>query len=403
MLGAVEAMLLYRMTADLFSSRVLAVIALLAVLMDPGYFLYQHIFFYPFIVQSLLVILVFTAYRLLSRRRLELLLVVAMLLGVVCNTRALFHPIWAVLFFMLTLLLLRSRGQLKDRSVRHWLVPSAALLVALVTLWPIKNLSLFGVFGFSSWVPYNLARETDESCPELVSYVAWGVIPSSVADELRRFGERHRFSDLRVVADSWKTGGGRNWNHMIFTSVCRDLAGRAIEWRLRHPAAWLAHAARNVLKWCRPTYVHPYTQTFPATGNKAFRRYCDVHRRVFHGDFSSRSRRTSVADPGAENRSDDRSLPVTPFVAGLPIIMGLSLVFAVSDMRRRRDGAVMLLVWMTTLWVLAVPCLTDGAEGNRMRYSVTPLVVMLTIFVCVRATEKLSSWRGSRRRGAGVS
>ena len=50
------------------------------------------------------------------------------------------------------------------------------------------------------------------------------------------------------------------------------------------------------------------------------------------------------------------------------------------------------LLWFCTVWVLAVPCLTDGTEGNRMRFAVSPALTLLVMLLLNEVTT------GIRRR-----
>ena len=59
---------------------------------------------------------------------------------------------------------------------------------------------------------------------------------------------------------------------------------------------------------------------------------------------------------------------------------------------RSVEAAAALLMWFCILWVLAIPCFTDGHEGNRMRFSVSALFTILTL------KPLNDSWRAWRRR-----
>jgi hypothetical protein len=50
------------------------------------------------------------------------------------------------------------------------------------------------------------------------------------------------------------------------------------------------------------------------------------------------------------------------------------------------------------VWVLVVPCLTDGHEGNRMRFAVDPLIAILA----VKMGHDLMTRRAARRRACPV-
>jgi len=41
----------------------------------------------------------------------------------------------------------------------------------------------------------------------------------------------------------------------------------------------------------------------------------------------------------------------------------------------------MLLMMVCVVWTLVLPCLTDGHEGNRMRFAVSPYLIVLTMML----------------------
>jgi hypothetical protein len=371
-LGSAGAVLLFCTATDLFSSRWLALAIVLLTLFDPAALLFHRLFFYSYILQVLLLSLAFLSVRLAASGRLTLLLPTVAVLGATVNTSALFHPLWAVLTFVLlvavTLVLHPGSAIPGARSVAG----AGALLALLLLAWPLKNQLLFGHFTFSSWSSYNLARRTGEECLALSRYLQFGLVPRVARDDVAAFGERHPDLDLRVISSIAKTDGSRNWNHLVFLDSCGALGRRALGWRLAHPGRWLREAAANFLRWARPSYVDPYSDTLPAVGNAAFTAYCSWHRRLLHPDLRRLVGGTTAA------------LPISPFTLLLPVVMVLSLPLLAHELRRRRPTGALLVVWLTVAWVLLVPCLTDGAEGNRMRFAVSPLVLLLGWYVVRR-------------------
>jgi hypothetical protein len=68
-------------------------------------------------------------------------------------------------------------------------------------------------------------------------------------------------------------------------------------------------------------------------------------------------------------------------VLGLPVLLIAVAVLLPRRLRTGPEAWVALLAAAALLWVLVVPCLTDGTEGNRMRYAVSPCVLLLAAWV----------------------
>ena len=62
---------------------------------------------------------------------------------------------------------------------------------------------------------------------------------------------------------------------------------------------------------------------------------------------------------------------------------------------------VTLVFFAALLWVLAVPCLTDGTEGNRMRYPVSPCVLLMTAWTAAEVRRRAAERRSLRLAGPG--
>ena len=68
----------------------------------------------------------------------------------------------------------------------------------------------------------------------------------------------------------------------------------------------------------------------------------------------------------------------------LTVLAFLVFLAGWRDVPRRLsvETSMLLLAGIVVAWVLIVPCLTDGVEGNRMRFCVTPcLLVINRVFV----------------------
>ena len=84
-------------------------------------------------------------------------------------------------------------------------------------------------------------------------------------------------------------------------------------------------------------------------------------------------------------------IPYTFFgVIAFPLVTGVGLVMIFGSLRRRSlEGCVLALALFILLWSLAVPCATNGVEGNRMRFATVPLFLIIFVHVVSRGRRWL--------------
>ncbi len=393
LLGFVSTILLFRILIDVGNSWVLALAGLVVTLANPAVHVFQSLFFYPFLLYAFLIMLLFVSLRMLRAARAKLLLIVAVLLGLVANTWSLFHPVWAALAYLLLVILfyLSYRGQGKLRWAH--IGTSAAVLCLLLVAWPLKNYLVFGQFTFSSWEGYNLSRGTEVRSEILEDYVMAGIVPEPILEEMAEFQRRHSLAEIDVLSQVLTTAGGRNWNHYVLLEVNEPLRRASIRYRLDNLDRWLRLMARNYAAWSQGSYVQPYLGTFLGPENQAYQNYARLYNKLFFLDVR----------PWLESRAQDlfqalevqgRHLPLTIFgLFTFPLLMIAALLVGLKRCRGRQflPAGEILIPWFTLSWLLLLPCLTDGSEGNRMRFAATSYLVVLAVVVVnelVRTVKK---------------
>jgi len=389
LLGGAVAVLLAELVHALTGSFWLALAAVLLAVADPALHVYRTVFFYELPLAALLLTALAAAWRFLNRGGEASLLLFVLAAGGMCLLRSLYHPVWAVAMFAL---LVYGRTRLAPGTPRRavWL-RSAAVLVVLVGVWPLKNALLFGSPVMTSWQGYNLARGTGAQSPALWSYLETGTVPVALQQQWRQSAPTF-LRDMPVLVAPEKSDGGRNWNHYIFLLTNRELERDALHWRREHPGAWLRQSLAFYLLWGRASYLDSYWEAARGPDNPLYRGYARWHERLLFPDLRGVIvRLTPTAPLHGDTTVWGGPAPYTLFaLLGLPILL---IVLAVLLPRRlRTDPAawVALLAAITLLWVLIVPCLTDGLEGNRMRYPVSPCVLLLT------AWAGAAAWRAIR-------
>jgi uncharacterized membrane protein YqjE len=386
-LGGISTLLLYFLIFDMTSSWALAGCAIALMLSDPGYHFFQHRYFYPFILHFLLIVVMFFIGKVLRTCKFLFLYGSIAAIALISNTSSLFHPVWAVLYYLLLLYLL-SILHGPDRILRRKQTLIASLIfITLLIAWPLKNLFVFNTFSFSSWTGFNLSRETPVQSNTLSAYLAWGEVSDQTKANIKSFAIQFGEDQIKLLTQPTKSDGSRNWNHYVFIETNDYLAKEAIQWRISHPNAWIATALANYGKWTRPTYVHPYTDEIRGPTNTMYVKYTQAHRQLFFADVG---RYLEALYPGVING------PITLFgTVTLPSLTVLTfLVFLVRwryvPRRLSVETSMLILAGIVVAWVLIVPSLTDGIEGNRMRFCVTPCLLVMTVVVVKEVSDYAS-------------
>ncbi len=405
-LGGLVVVLLGQLTARLTGSSWLALGAVLLTVADPGLHFYRSVFFYELPLAALLLAGLAAAYRFLASGGERHLLLLALALGGMALLRSLYHPLWAAAIFAVAVL-----GRLRlaaDRPRAAAVVRPAALLAVLLALWPLKNALLFGAPVASSWIGYNLSRGTPVQQPELQAFLQTGAVDDRLRQEWQRAAPAF-LRDAPVLAAPARIGGVRNWNHYVFLLTYRQLERDALAWRRGHPGEWLRQSLANYLLWGRPSYIDSYWSRPRGPDSALYRAYAAWHQRLLFPDLRALVVRWS---PGAAVHQAtvvwSGPAPYTLFtVAGLPLLL-LALALLLPRPLGQRPGSrpengpgsgpaawVALLAALTLLWVLLVPCLTDGTEGNRMRYPASPCVLLLTAWAGAAARQRVRAHRAA--------
>jgi hypothetical protein len=393
LLGAVGAVAFHRLVRRLTGSVAIATVALAAVVADPAYHVFANLFFYEFVLSVLLVLLVAAAVRYVDRGATRSLVAVTLLLATISLTRTLFHPLWSVGIWGIVVMLRAVRAAPSRASV---LATLAVLIVALVS-WPAKNWLVYGRFFSASMTAYSVARGVP-GCDDI-----------SIARTMTR-DRTPRPDAATVVAAAARVcgtagsalltenlesvGGGANWNALPHLVMAPWRERCAADWIRSEPGEWLRRAAGQYAMWMRPAFVDPYLGGARWLPSPAYRAYARAWQEVLFADLR----------PAVERRWPGWFLhryarvPVTgavPYTLFGFVLFPLLLVALVVRAVRPSDlaGATALLLLVAILWPMTAACLTDGLEGNRMRFPTTPLVV---IGVCLLVRPRTARPMGSR-------
>ena len=265
-----------------------AVVAVLALLANPAFQFFGNLFFYPFLVHTLLLLVVWTAWRYLDAGSWRLYPLV-LTLAAVCLTRVVYHPLWAIAVLTFAV------------AARTWVVGSdcggarlawrqavvpAVLLLALLTAWPLKNYLLFGHFINTSWTGFNLANTLPiDANPEFTSFVRSDTVSPEMNQRLEDLAWQYPEAIRSNLLSPRKSDGSKNYNHLVVLLTNDDLRARAIQWRLRNPATWASKFIGQYWSWTRATFVHPYSGEIRGPDKTAYRSYAELVRKFFFFDL----------------------------------------------------------------------------------------------------------------------
>ena len=395
-LGFLGALALAHVTKVVTGSRLVASLAVVAMLADPGFHVYRNLFFYEFLDHVLVsLLLAVTASYLSNGRRAEVVAVAAGT-AALALTRTLFHPVWAVGYCALVIAL-RARLAPAARERTHWGL-AAAILLPLLVAWPLKNLVVYGHFTTASMTGVSLSRAVP-GCQSVMLgiFFGTGVAPDAVLQLAADASTMCGSAAQSVAASPTKSDGSRNWNHVAFLAAAPYLARCATAWRLGNPVAWLAKAAGQYAMWTRPTFVHPYDGNLVGPADARWIGYATTYERAAFFDLRPTVERLL---PGLflhrEAMLRRRPVPYTLFgFVWLPLIVGLAAWQQIRCPRSVRTATAAAALFCL-LWPMLGACLTDGQEGNRMRFSTTP--ALLVVEACL-VGEALARWGRSRAIG----
>jgi hypothetical protein len=367
-------------------------------LLNPAFGFYRHRLLYE--IPALLAVLLTSWSWLLFVKQGKRLhgVFLALSLALLCLTKSLFHPLFALLVALLALAARWAVSETHGTDLVRRHAGIFALGAVLVLLWPAKNQLVFGQFVYSSWLGFNLTvRMPVEPYEPFEDFVANAAIHPSLQAQIDAFEGVSAGDDLSVVLAPRKPSFPKipNWNHLAVLYTAAELERRGIEWRLQHPAEWLRMATGRYFMTMRASFVYPYSANTVFSGGPRYDRYAARYRDLVHPDLRPWFERLA---PGwfvhryAVMR--DKQIPYTPFAFLYP---GFLVACAVVALRKRRDpaGWLLLLCALASAWTVFVPALTDGAEGNRMRLATAPLICVGVCVLLQHASHRLLRGRGA--------
>ena len=399
LLGLLCNFLLYRTLYKLTGTFSWAAIGAIFFSFNPATWYFGYIFFYPFLLTVLFSTLSFLILRFLSesgKQERNSLLFISLILILISLTRSLYPPIWSIGLLVITVAIKMLMEKRFNKRLFTYSTKIMIIVGLLLSLWPLKNLMIFGQYTSSSWSGFNLSRGTDTSITMIDEYRKTGRVAPTVTEKLVEFEERLDLASPSPVSQINKSSGGRNFNHYLFLVYNPELVKSAISYRLNNPLHWAKQTIEHYLVWTQPSITNSNIYTSPAEENPVYRNF----NKLFEASifFDLRPFVLSIY-PDYEHLPDfflfKSSLPFTLFGLVLfPILITYSGWKSINLIKKENDilGFYIFIILLIILWNLFIPCLTDGYESNRMRYAILPNLIILLILFMKDTLHRLSTF-----------
>ena len=333
-------------------SRSLRLLVLATLLLDPALYGRAFELYYTFHELVLLVAGAFFAERWWRRGRTVDLLAASGAALLLTLTRTLFHPLWAAGVVLILVLGSRSR--------RRTAAAVAAGTVLLSLAWPLKNELVFGFFGSSSWLGFNVSNSlpVHRRPAPIPIRVRVGTIPES--DRQAALAEvPERFRGIPSLAEPMKAEGYSNWNCVTLIPYFRRLLDESVAIARRDPLAVLGRATMHYDAYCQSIGRSRWTgELEPKLGGPVT--WARIYELVVY------------QQPAASTRG----LPLSGFHLLLPVLLALPIVRLAKELRSAAAEPLAALLLFDVLFALAMILLVDGFEGNRMKWSTQPLLFL---------------------------
>jgi hypothetical protein len=350
----------------------------LGLVLSPACIAFENFLFYSYPVAVMLALSAYFLQRFWETEQRRDGVIFFALVAALALTRTIFHLAWVVV----VVLGLLGVSRHYRRGLGGSILMAATAPVLLVAALYLKNELVFGEFTSSTWLGMNLATMTVQLLPpeEKQQLVAEGKI-SDVSlvvpfEPLDRYPPRFRTrpTGIAVLDEVNKPGGDPNFNNLAYIGIARAYQRDALASIREDPDEYLE--AVLVTGW---GYLRPNSKSLGLSehNQEILRPWEAVYRTLF------------LAYPATEPDTDDFWGLVWSRLAqrGLMLEFGLPLVLLYGGWRVLRlfgraegDGAraiTLAYLGFTGLYFTLITVTLNGREANRVRFEITPCLVVL--------------------------
>jgi hypothetical protein len=345
---------------------------------DPSWYdSLSYIFYTPVVAAELGLAFILLLASLRSERRWPVFALALALVALV-YTRTIWHPLFGVLFLL-------AAGMLSRRR-REFLL-ALALFLALVLPWMIKNKVQFHQFNFTTWTGLNLGGSRTQTFIKSQEFDRDQLLQYYSEEQIAKYETIPALSiitkDPNLVPEL--RGLDTNLNHYAVPALSAMDARERTAYFRQNPGAYLKRCAEHFVSYDIPSFVNPYVLSL-SNGfvgddiGQVYGRYAAVHAFVYHGSWLE-----GIV-----------SIPLGPVIFRPSHFIALLLPFAlIAALLRLRHASrdplnvLLLLMVFAYLWLMVIAILVDGRESARMRRETEPIYVVLLVSGIVWSWQRL--------------
>lgn len=387
LLGFLAGIFLSHLTYWTTRSMRLAFLSVLCFWFNPGFFYYLHDVDYNFLVCPFLAGVVFLLFRLVHAPTLTRLIYFIIALILLVWTRQAYIPTLGAALLIGTMLILNHLHRAWLYSHRRSSGAIVVLGLFLLFAWPAKNYFIYGHFINTSLRGFNLIWRTPVNY-----YVDEYLISLRTQPEIEEKWRSKFVNYLPLCRDQeffykpYLRETGPSWHNFIFLETDEPLAKKALEWRMKDPLGWAKLTLKQYILMTRSTFIAPYRLTIRGPDNIYYLWYAKVINDLLF--FNLRPFIESIfPNPTMYQNLNVKGsdMPITIFgLVTIPLVM-LSAAFLLFRKPITAERYTLIIAFCFIAWNLAIPALTDGFEGNRMRFESSALWFLIVAWLAHRA------------------
>jgi 4-amino-4-deoxy-L-arabinose transferase-like glycosyltransferase len=390
-LGLVLAVALFALTLRLTGSRIAAFAATAAIVLSPGFVLYENWLMYTFLEAVLLTASAVALYKTLDRGSAAWAAAMFVTLAALVLTRGLFHLGW------LALVVAYVAWAAPDRLR---ILKAAALPFAVATLWYAKNWFYFGTFAGSTMFGLGLSNIGTLTVPraDLQPLVEQGIVsPLALVSRYENVAllfavANDSPSGIPVLDRPLKSDGEYNYNYLPLIALNRQYARDSLNVIRRHPAGYAIGVVIANRLFFSPSSMNEY---FAAENRAAAKPFERVFNPVFYGvpaepGYIAQPHFGFDVPPSLEVNTSAWLIALWVLVLVFGWLQVRPAFFARScgDRAARITLGYLLFVMV---YVHALGTLVELGENYRYRFAVEPFLAVAAAVIATDAVRRLAA------------
>ncbi len=356
-------------------------------IISPAAILYENWLFYTYPVQFLLLLSLFLLvnYRIAYSKKILFYFFLA--LSFIILTRSLFHLIW---FLLILIIILHFEKTNKSNVIKSSLIPLAVILIFL-----IKNLILFGTFS-SSWFGMSLAKVTMKYLPEELKseLVKKGkhnkiilIKPFEHIKDYEKIINKKPKTGIKCLDDEYKSSNEPNYNNINYIQISKLYRQEAIKILLKYPNAYFNSLLASTYLYFRSPSDYRY---FHNDNRNKINNFDKWYNRIIYGQLEVY---TPLSDSTKETikKTPLKLLKYTGLTASVIytsiLFITLYLLISKKDFLKK-NKLIITYLFFNILWLTLIGNLFETGENNRFRFLIEPFYFIIITLLLHEFTFK---------------